>query len=111
MKPSLVLHHRIKASLALFGHFASGHQDAIRLRRSAPNAPAQLVKLRQTETLGMLDHHHGRIGHIHAYLDHRGRHQNLQLAFLKHPHDLVFQVGIEAAVQQPDFQIRENTCR
>ncbi len=56
----------------------------------------------------MLDHHHGRVGHIHTDFDDGGRDQNLQLASLKHAHDLVFQIGVEAAVQKSHFQIGEN---
>ena len=56
-----------------------GHQDAVALRRAAAHAPAKLVQLRQAEALGLLDHHHRGVGHVHAHLDHRGRNQNLHL--------------------------------
>ena len=36
---------------------------------AAPDATAQLVKLRETEALGMLDHHQAGVGHIDADLD------------------------------------------
>src|ERR1700722_6028001 len=82
--------HSVEAPLAVFRDFASGHQNAKRLCRSAADAPAQLVKLGETEALGVLDHHYGRIRHIDTDLDDGGRDQNLQLAFLEHAHDLIF---------------------
>ena len=43
-------------------------------------AAAQLVQLRQAETLGVLDHHQAGVGHVHAHFDDRGGHQHLHLA-------------------------------
>ena len=73
--------HGVEPALALFCYFATSHQDAVGLRRSAPNAPAQLVKLRQAKAFGVLNHHYGCVRHVHAHFNHRGRDQNLQLAF------------------------------
>ena len=49
-------------------------------RVAAPDAPAQLVQLRQAETLGVLDHHQRGVGHVHADLDDRGGDQQLDAA-------------------------------
>ncbi len=47
---------------------------------AAPDASAQLVKLGEAETLGALDDHQGRVGHVDADLDHGRRDQHGQLA-------------------------------
>ena len=52
-------------------------QDAGRIVGAASDAAAQLMQLRETETLGMLDHHQTGVGHIDANLDHRRGHQDL----------------------------------
>ena len=66
------------------------------------------MQLRQTEAVGVLDHHHGCVRNIHAHFDHRGGHENLDLAALKLAHDALFGVGIEPAMEQSDVQIRKN---
>ena len=40
---------------------------------------AQLMQLGEPEQVGALDHHHGRVGHVDAHLDHGGRHQHVDL--------------------------------
>ena len=47
-------------------------QEANRTLGAAADAAAQLMKLRQAEPLGVLDHHHACLGHIDADFDHRG---------------------------------------
>src|ERR1700722_18666728 len=101
-------YHRVETALRVFADFTSCHQDAIRFGAATADAPAQLMKLRQAKALGMLDHHHGRVGHIHAHFDHGGRDQNLQFAALKHAHDLFFQFSVEAAMQKSHLQVGEN---
>jgi len=63
--------HGIQSAFTLLRNFAPGHQNAMRFGRAAADASSQLVKLRQSEALGMFDHHYGRVGNIHADLDHR----------------------------------------
>ena len=46
---------------------------------SPANAAAQLMQLGQTEALGVLDQHDGRICNIHADFNHRRRDQNVDL--------------------------------
>ena len=53
----------------------------------------------------MLDHHHGGVGHIHSDFDHGGRNQNVHLALLEQPHDVFFQIGVQAAMQKLDAQV------
>src|SRR5439155_10346883 len=58
-------------------------QDAIALLAAAADSPAELMQLRQTVALGLLDQHHGRVGNVYADLDYSGRNQNLDLPLLK----------------------------
>ena len=53
-------------------------QNAVALRRSAADTPAQLMDLRQPKSFRMLDHHDGRVRNIHAHLDDRSRDQDLR---------------------------------
>ncbi len=52
----------------------------------------------------MFDHHHARVGHVHANFDHRGRNQNVDVALLKTGHRRIFFFGRHAPVQQADAQ-------
>ena len=54
--------------------------------RAAPDAPAQLVQLREAEALGVLDDHQRRVRDVDAHLDHRRRHEHLRLAGLEARH-------------------------
>ena len=59
---------------------ASESEDAEGPMRSAADPAAELVELRQAEALGILDQHHAGIRHVDPDLDHRRRHQHVQLA-------------------------------
>ena len=48
-----------------------------------PDAAAQLMKLRQSEPLGMLDQHHRSVGDIDADFDHRRRDQHVDFSIAK----------------------------
>jgi len=48
-------------------------------RGSPAHTAAQLVQLRQTKALSVIDQHHRGVGNIHANLHHRCRHQELGL--------------------------------
>src|SRR5450759_3038271 len=88
-----------------------GHQEAVTLRRAAAHAAAQLVQLRQAESLRLFHHHHAGVGHIHAHFDHRGRDQNLDLAFLEALHDGFLLIGAQPAVHQAHRDLREDLAR
>ena len=79
--------------------------------RAAADAAAQLVELRQPEALGVLDHHHRRVGHVDADLDHRRRDEDVELAADERAHDAVLGVLLQAAVQQRDAELREDVLR
>src|SRR6266487_5528955 len=46
-----------------------GEQDADARCPSAADPPAELVELGKSEAVGVLDQHHGGVGHVHAHLD------------------------------------------
>jgi hypothetical protein len=60
------------------GVVRQGQKIALRLLRAPPDPAAQLVKLGQAEALGVLDDHDPRPRQIHADLDHRRRHQDIE---------------------------------
>ena len=72
--------------------------------RAAAHAPAQLVQLRQTKALGVLDDHQGGVGHVNSHLDYRGADQNLDFSLFEALHDGAFFIGSHAAVQQSNFE-------
>ena len=63
------------------------------------------MQLRESKALGVLDHHHRRIGHVDAYLDHRRRDQDGDLAAHEAVHHRGLVVGFHAPVQQPDLEL------
>ena len=48
--------------------------------RTPAHAAAELVQLRQPETLGVLDQHQGGVGNIDAHFHDAGADQNVQVA-------------------------------
>ena len=79
-KPSSVSRMISSRALAVSPSGALVEQQAGRALGAAADAAAQLVQLRQPEALGVLDHHHGRLRHVDADLDHRGGDQEPRLA-------------------------------
>ena len=77
-------------------------QQAGRWPRAAPDPAAQLVQLGEPEALRLLDHDHGRVGHVDPDLDHRGGHQQLERAGREVGHDPVLVPARHPAVDQPD---------
>ena len=65
------------------------------------------MQLRQAEALGMLDHHQRGIRHIDADFNHRGRHQQMQLAARKALHHGLLVCGLHSAMDQADLQVRQ----
>jgi hypothetical protein len=78
-------------------------QQAGRVAAPAPDAPAQLMQLREPEAFGMLDHHDGGFRHINADLDYRGGDQKLRLARREARHGGIFFCALHAAMHQIDF--------
>ncbi len=75
----------------------SRHSDAV---LAAPDPPAQLVQLGDPEALGVLDEHHGRVGHVDADLDHGRRDEHVGLARGERRHRRLLLAVAHLAVQQ-----------
>ena len=63
------------------------------------------MQLAEAEPLGVLDHHHRRVGHVHPHLDHRGGHEDVNVALLEPLHRLLRLVGRELAVGKADGEV------
>ena len=58
-------------------------QYAVALARATPDAPAQLMQLRQPQALSVFDNHERGVGHVHADFDDVGGDQQLHLTGLE----------------------------
>ena len=77
-------------------------EQAVALLRAAADAAAQLVQLRETEPVGLLHDHDRRVRHVDADLDHRRRHEHVELACLELRHHLAPLRRLQPPVQEPD---------
>src|SRR5215472_16017334 len=66
---------------------------------AATNASAQLMQLRDSESVRIHDHHHGGVGNVDPDLHDRGRDEYVDLAVREGQHDLVFLDGTQSPVQ------------
>ncbi len=66
------------------------------------------MELAQSKAVGVLHHHHRGVGHIHAHLNDRSRHQNLYLSPGKFPHHRLFLRPLHTPVEKTHLQIREH---
>ncbi len=55
----------------------------------------------------MLDHHQAGIRHIDADLNHRRRHQHIDVARREGGHHCLLLIGLQAPMHQPDAQFRQ----
>ena len=78
-------------------------REALHDRRAA-----QLMQLRETEAVRVLDDHHRRPRNVDADLDDGRRHEDLHLARAKRRHDLVFLRGSHASMQKLHAMVDEN---
>ncbi len=74
------LAHDVDALAGVLAQLVGRHEQTERLVGTAPHPAAQLMELRQTETLGFEDDHHRCIGHVDTHLDDGGGHKYLRLA-------------------------------
>ena len=79
-----------------------GDEDAVRAVGAAADPAAQLVQLGQPEAIGIEDEHHRRLGHVHADLDHRRAHDEIDLASAKPVHDLIALPGRHLSMDDAD---------
>ena len=73
----------------------------------AADAAAQLVQLADAVALGVLDQHHGRVGHVDADLDHRRRDQHVGVAGGERLHRGRLLARLHLPVQEHDVEVRE----
>src|SRR5262249_30236997 len=86
-----------------FGGFAERRfvqQYATRVFGAAPDAPAQLVELCQSEALGVLDDHHCGFWHVDTNLYDRRGHEEARLARGETLHGTVLLVSFHAAMYE-----------
>jgi hypothetical protein len=77
-------------------------QQTVRCLCAAPDAPAQLMELGQTEPFGVLDYHDGSPRHVDADLDDRGGHEHPQVTIHEPAHRGVLVAPLHAAMDQAD---------
>lgn len=87
-----------------------GDQQAQAGVLSTADPAAQLVQLADPEAVGVHHHHHGRVRHVDADLDHRGAHQHVDLPGAERAHHGVLLVAGEPAVHQPEPQILQRAA-
>ena len=80
LKPS-----RCSASASSRGSVGSPNRMQSARVLAAADPPAQLVQLRDPVALGGLDHHHGRVRHVDADLDHARRDEHVGVARRRTP--------------------------
>ena len=69
-----------------------------------PDAPAELVELRDPEAVGVEHDHDGRVRHVDADLDDGGGHEHVEVAVAEAAHDRLLLGRRQAPVQQADAQ-------
>ena len=77
--------------------------------RAAADPAAQLVQLRDAVAVGLLDHHHRRVRHVDADLDHAGRDQHVDLAGREARHHLALLARVHLAVHHRRRGSRANS--
>ncbi|MNI82145.1 hypothetical protein D3C73_1388260 [compost metagenome] len=65
----------------------------------APNAPAKLMKLAQSETVGVLNHHNGRVRHVYTHFYDCRTYKDIKQPSTKLRHDRIFFIGFHFTVQ------------
>ncbi len=70
---------------------------------AAPDPATQLMQLGDAEALGVLDQHHGRVGHVDADLDHGRGDEHLRTPGGECRHRLLLLGRAHAAVQQREL--------
>src|SRR5882672_817448 len=80
-------------------------EHARRLGAAASDSPAQLMQLRKTEALSVLDDHQRRVRDVHSNLDDRRPHQEVDSSRLELRHGERLFLRLEAPVNQPHAEL------
>ena len=94
------LNERLHASLGIGRSGARAQEDMPGVLAS-PHAAAQLMELRQTETLRILNEHDRCVGDVDTDLDDGGRDEHLNRTRLEIGHDLGFFLRLHATGEKP----------
>ena len=84
-----------------------GDEPARRGVLPAADAAAELMELGDAESVGVEDHHHRRVRHVDADLDHRGGDEHVELPGAEQIHRHLLLRRCQPAVQQPDPETLE----
>src|SRR5262249_15115364 len=88
---------------ALAGHVVQSawrHPNAQGLLRATSDAAAQLMQLRESESLRMFDEHDGGIRHVDTHFDDRCRYEDVDLPGRESRHRCFFFLALQAAMQE-----------
>ena len=96
---------------AVVGAVFPRQEEAVGGVCSASDAPAELVELRESESVGVFDNHDGRIGHINAHFDDRGGDKHVYIARFECLHHAFFVGGLHFSVEESDGEFGEYFCR
>ena len=94
------LGHDLESVPGVVAELELGHEYAEALVGTSAHAASELVKLRESESLGVFDDHDGGVGHVHAHLDHGGGHEDVRLSAGEELHLVVFGGGFESAMDE-----------
>ena len=95
---------------AVVGAVFPRQEEAVGGVCSASDAPAELVELRESESVGVFDNHDGRIGHINAHFDDRGGDKHVYIARFECLHHAFFVGGLHFSVEESDGEFGEHFC-
>src|SRR5499433_1196058 len=99
--------HGVDAAARLLGS-RSREEDAVALPRSPPHPATKLMQLREAEALGMLDEHHGGVGHVDADLNDRGGDEEVEGTILELAHHALLLGEAEPPVQESHSSLRKD---
>ena len=98
---------RIQPLLGDLGqHLARAHrQVGVGQAVGAPDAPAQLIQLREAEVVGVVDDQRVRVGHVQAGLDDRRAQQHVVLVLVEVEHHVLQRVLAHLAMADRDARL------
>lgn len=99
-------HHRLQPRPSFLRRGMSNKQT-IGFVRAPPYSSAQLVQLRQTKPMSVLNENHRHIPDVDAHLDDRGSREDVYLAVGKSSHDGLPFGHAHAAMNKPHYEVGE----
>ena len=102
------LTHDVDAAFGVLREFVLRHENAVALVCTATYPAPQLVQLCQSESFGILNHHHRGIRHIHAHLNDCRGHEDIYLSTHETLHHGIFLRRFHLAVHLGNLQVWED---